>query len=205
MDSSYGTDLPADLSWSWLRDKTRGRYHELDNIGDTFGDHNQITWNEWSNFWIIYETTLNQNDWIPITNIPATVEGDEDVICPNGYFKNDARKCYKCPPGCSHCTKPHQCLECSHSFELVSGDGFSHCFMGCLHGQFRVTEYSNQKELLDSFTDDGLSRAGFQAAIPPHEMLETCQKCPENCTECYDSHHFSKTVCTKCKMGTELD
>ena len=36
---------------------------------------------------------------------------------------------------------------------MVSGDGFSHCFMGCLQGQFRVTEYRDQQELLDSFID----------------------------------------------------
>lgn len=130
----------------------------------------------------MYESDDYPRDWLPIT-IPHNADGSQDYICMEGYYTSESRHCLKCPPGCARCSQPNMCLECTFSFELVNGPEFSYCFPKCLEGQYRQTEYSETKDLYRN--DLGLKGNYVRPALMPHQMMQTCKPCPENCAECY--------------------
>lgn len=130
-------------------------------------DSQEINWYYWDNFWMSYQLNYVGTDWLPIT--VQQTDGDDDILCWDGYFLNEARTCVKCPPGCTRCSKPNACLECTHNFEMVNGDGFSYCFLKCLNGQYRITTYNNIDSLLLQFKlkSDKTKATKVPAAILP--------------------------------------
>jgi hypothetical protein len=102
IQDTYGQPMPNEYTWSWFRDQTDGMYERLDFIGERFSDETVMDQTYWDNFWLMYESDYYPTDWLPVT-YPDTVDADDDIICNEGFFESETRKCLRCPPGCLRC------------------------------------------------------------------------------------------------------